>query len=500
MKWFVTEDGLETDLDLGHYERFLGKRSSKYDVITTGQVYSEVIKKERRGDYLGQTVQVIPHITDYIQSAISRSVSTDTDFIICEVGGTVGDIECLPFLEALRQFSHNKRGQCLFIHLTLLPLITATKELKTKPTQHSVSKLQSMGIYTDILLCRSQVEIGSEIKNKISMFCNLKAENIIPVIDVNTIYKVPLYLKAKLIDKIICKHFSLDMEESEKMYAENIVPWQNFVNKLESSTMEVRIAVVGKYTNLSDAYKSLKEALCHGGVSSNVRVKIQFLDAEKLSDLFFITCDDEFKKKANSHFGALNGIVVPGGHGIRGVNGKMAAIRYSRLNNIPFLGICYGMQLCVIEFVRNVLGIRNAGSTEHGMGDIEPIISLATQWEKEGEMKKRSNKSNLGGTMRLGSYDCVIDEGTLAAKIYNKKLISERHRHRFELSPIYEKKLNSAGMIISASSKYDRLPEIVEIKYHPWFLGVQFHPEFNSTPLCPSPVFSSFIDFCRECI
>ena len=495
---FVTDDGVETDLDLGHYERFVGKKSTKHDVVTTGQVYSQVIKRERRGDYLGATIQVIPHITDYIQQAITCGVDDDIDFVICEVGGTVGDIECLPFLEALRQFSHNNYEQCLFVHLTLLPFIEAANELKTKPTQHSVSKLQSMGIWPKILLCRSQSEVSKSIKDKIAMFCSLKSENVIAAIDVDSIYKVPLYFKDKGLDKIICDHFNLNSIKTDPLSQQNMQPWRDFVHKFNTTSHQINIGIVGKYTSLNDAYKSINEALYHGGIHQGVKVKIHMINSELLDEIFNIRDDNEFIKEANSHFKDIDGIITPGGYGERGSFGKMAAARYCRLTSLPFLGICYGMQLAVVEFARNVTGITNAGTTEHDVTGIEPIVSLITQWQKDGQLEQRSNKDDLGGTMRLGAYDCMIDQDTLAYKIYNKDVVSERHRHRYEVNPAYADKLEAHGMIISGSSKNDYLPEIIEIKDHPWFLGVQFHPEFNSTPLIPSPLFLSFVKAVKD--
>lgn len=473
---FVTDDGAETDLDLGHYERFTGVASRQSDNVTTGRVYSDVIAKERRGDYLGATVQVIPHITNAIKEFILSDL-TDEDFVLCEIGGTVGDIEGLPFLEAIRQLSNElERNQTMFVHLTLLPYIPSAGELKTKPTQHSVKRLLAVGIQPDMLLCRSNIPIGEDERRKIAQFCNVRQEQVITALDVDTIYQVPLTYHGEGMDVEVCRHFNLPYEEKP-----DLTVWEEIVDKVRNPEGEVTIAVAGKYTKLLDAYKSLGEALTHGGIANNVRVNVRWIDAEV------------FETGDLSQLEGVHGILVPGGFGERGTEGKIEAVRIARENNIPFFGICLGMQMAVIESMRNQIGEKGAGSTE--FGDVElPVVAMMTEWEKEGWIEKRTKTSDMGGTMRLGAYDCRLEEGSHVKEIYGETDIKERHRHRYEVSLRFEEQLKNNGMVFSGKSPDGSLPEIVEIKDHPWFVGVQFHPELKSKPIDPHPLFVSFIE------
>lgn len=474
---FVTDDGAETDLDLGHYERFSGVACHKTDSITTGKIYQRVIDKERRGDYLGATIQVIPHVTNEIKDFILSDI-TDEDFVLCEIGGTVGDIEGQPYLEAIRQVAYDLgRDRAMFIHVTLLPYIPAAGELKTKPTQHSVKKLQEYGIQPDMLLCRSQMAIPEGEKRKIALFCNIREENVIAALDVSSIYQVPLSYAAEGMGRQVCKHFGIHLEHEP-----DLSKWQNIIETIRHPEGEVRVAVVGKYTQLLEAYKSLNEALTHGGIANKYKVKIKWIDSELLEQV----------ENLDEQLGDVSAVLVPGGFGKRGTEGKINAIRYAREHKIPFLGICFGMQMAVIETMRNVAGIKNAGTTEFD-SECEPVVGLMTEWDKEGAKEIRHKDGDLGGTMRLGAYPCVLAPNSFACKAYGTDKISERHRHRYEVNMKYEDTLRRAGMNISGKSPDGKLPEIVEIPDHPWFVGVQFHPELKSKPFAPSPLFVAFI-------
>ena len=472
---FVTDDGAETDLDIGHYERFTGIPATKSDNITTGAIYSDIIKKERRGDYLGGTVQVVPHVTDRIKKFISHNVKNE-DFIICEIGGTVGDIESLPFLEAIRQFSNEAgKNNSLFIHLTLVPYLKASGELKTKPTQHSVKELRSIGIQPDIIICRSEREIPKTERKKISLFCNVPIDNVIETVDVKTIYEAPISFHKENLDERVLSYFNIKNKKKP-----DLSKWKNITSKVLNPKKDVNIGIIGKYINLKDAYKSLDEALIHGGISNNVRVKLERIDSEHLDP-----------KKIKPLLNNISGVLIPGGFGKRGTEGKIAAIKYARLNNIPFFGICFGMQMAVIEAARNLLNIKNASSSEFG-NNCTPVVGLLEEWQKGKKIFKGSEK-DLGGTMRLGLYDAVIKNNSLISKIYSEKRIKERHRHRYEVNIKYKKDFEKKGLIFSALSPDGTLPEIIELNNHPWFVGVQFHPEFKSRPFTPHPLFSSFI-------
>ena len=472
---FVTDDGAETDLDIGHYERFTGISATKSDNITTGGIYSDIIKKERKGDYLGGTVQVVPHVTDRIKKFISHNVKNE-DFIICEIGGTVGDIESLPFLEAIRQFSNDiGKKNSLFIHLTLVPYLKASGELKTKPTQHSVKELRSLGIQPDIIICRTEKNIPKNERNKISLFCNVNFENVIETIDVKTIYEAPIsFYKEKLDDRVL-SHFNIKSKKEP-----NLSSWKKITSNVLGSRQDVNIGIIGKYVNLKDAYKSLDEALAHGGISNNLKVKLTRIDSENLKV-------ENIKPLLKN----VSGVLIPGGFGKRGSEGKIAAIKYARLNNIPFFGICFGMQMAIIEAARNLLNIKNASTSEFG-NNCTPVVGLLEEWQKGKKKIKGSNK-NLGGTMRLGLYDAVLKNNSLISKIYSEKKIKERHRHRYEVNIKYKNDFEKKGLIFSALSPDGTLPEIIELKNHPWFVGVQFHPEFRSRPFTPHPLFSSFV-------
>ena len=472
---FVTDDGAETDLDLGHYERFSGVSAKKSDNITTGKIYNDVLKKERKGEYLGKTVQVIPHITDRIKEFIKNDSSKE-DFVICEIGGIVGDIESLPFVEAIRQFANDVgKKNALFIHLTLVPYLKASDEIKTKPTQHSVKELRSIGIQPDIIICRSERPIPLEHRKKISLFCNVDIKNVIETVDVKTIYEAPLSFFREKLDIQVLNYFKLKSKRSA-----NLNPWKKITKVILQNKKHVNIAIIGKYVELKDAYKSLDEALTHGGISHNVKVNLVRIDSEKLKV-------SEIKNKLKN----ISGILIPGGFGKRGTNGKIEAIKYARINKIPFLGICYGMQMAIIEFARNKLNLKNATSSEFDKKGLA-IIGLITEWTKDLKIIKGTDK-DLGGTMRLGSYDAKLKENTLIRKIYKSKIIKERHRHRYEVNIAYRDKFEKKGMIFSGLSPDNKLPETIELKNHPWFIGVQYHPEFKSRPLAPHPLFSSFI-------
>jgi len=472
---FVTDDGAETDLDIGHYERFTGISATQSDNITTGGIYSDIIKKERRGDYLGGTVQVVPHVTDRIKKFISHNVKNE-DFIICEIGGTVGDIESLPFLEAIRQFSNDiGKKNSLFIHLTLVPYLKASGELKTKPTQHSVKELRSLGIQPDIIICRSEREIPKAERKKISLFCNVLKDNVIETVDVKTIYEAPISFHKEKLDDRVLSHFNIRSKKSP-----DLSKWKNITAKILNPKKDVNIGIIGKYVNLKDAYKSLDEALIHGGISNNLKVNLKRIDSENLKP-----------EKIKSLLKDVTGVLIPGGFGKRGSEGKIAAIKYARLNRIPFFGICFGMQMAVIEAARNLLNIKNASSSEFG-NNCTPVIGLLEEWIK-GKKKIKGSEKNLGGTMRLGLYDAVLKSNSLISKIYAEKKIKERHRHRYEVNIKYKNDFEKKGLIFSALSPDGMLPEIIELKNHPWFVGVQFHPEFKSRPFTPHPLFSSFI-------
>ena len=475
---FVTDDGAETDLDIGHYERFTGISATQSDNITTGGIYSDIIKKERRGDYLGGTVQVVPHVTDRIKKFISHNVKNE-DFIICEIGGTVGDIESLPFLEAIRQFSSDQvKNNSLFIHLTLVPYLKASGELKTKPTQHSVKELRSLGIQPDIIICRSQQSIPLDQRKKISLFCNVPIENVIETVDVRTIYEAPISFYNQKLDKQVLKYFKLKSKKRA-----NLNPWKKITKIVLNTKKSVNIAIIGKYVNLKDAYKSLDEALVHGGIANKVKVNLIRIESDYLKN-------SEIKKKLKN----ASGLLIPGGFGKRGTEGKISAIKYARENKIPFLGICFGMQMAIIEFARNKLNIKKAGSSELDK-KCYPVIGLINEWDKNGKIIKGTDQ-NLGGTMRLGLYEAKLRNNSAINKVYKSRSIKERHRHRYEVNNNLKDQFENKGLIFSGMSPDNKLPEIIELKNHPWFIGVQFHPELKSRPLAAHPLFSSFIKHC----
>ena len=477
---FVTQDGAETDLDLGHYERFADVNCRKTDSISGGRIYYNVIQKERRGDYLGATVQAIPHVTNEIKEFIKSDLHGE-DFVLYEVGGTVGDIEGTLILEAIRQFANDVgRENVLFVFLTLLPYIDTAGELKTKPTQHAVKTLLEAGIQADILLCRSKVMLGTEERRKLALFCNIKPDNVVVALDVDNIYKVPLTYHAQGLDVQVLKHFGLLEGAPEP----DLSKWEEIVEIAANYEKEVKIAVVGKYCSLLEAYKSLHEALVHAGISNKTKVKISWIEAEQLETL----TDSEL----NSTLKPYDGILVPGGFGIRGIAGKIRAVKYARENKVPFFGICLGMQMAVIEAARHLVGIEDASSSEFGT-KCTPVISKMKVWEKDGVQCIRPDNGDLGGTMRLGLYPCVLKEGSLAYQIYGSQNIEERHRHRYEMDISYEAALKEKGFIVSGKSPDGLLPEIVEVEGHPFFIGVQFHPEFTSRPAKPNPIFKAFI-------
>jgi len=472
---FVTDDGAETDLDLGHYERFTDISAKQSDNITTGRIYSDIIKKERRGGYLGKTVQVIPHVTDRIKEFIKKDI-TNEDFVICEIGGTVGDIESLPFLEAIRQFSNdNGRSKSLFVHLTFVPFLKSSDEIKTKPTQHSVKELRSIGIQPDIVICRSQQSIPLDQRRKISLFCNVDINNVIETVDVKTIYEAPISFFNQKLDKQVLKFFKIKSRKRP-----NLLPWKKITKIVLKTKQTVNIAVIGKYVNLKDAYKSLDEALTHGGISNKIKVNLVRIESDKLKS-------KEIKSKLKN----VSGILIPGGFGKRGTEGKIEAIRYARERKIPFLGICFGMQMAMVEFARNILKIKKAGSSELD-NNCFPVIGLIDEWNKNGKIIKGTDK-NLGGTMRLGLYEAKLRNNSAIKNIYKSSIIKERHRHRYEVNINLMQKFENKGLMFSGISPDNKLPEIIELKNHPWFIGVQFHPEFKSRPLNPHPLFSSFI-------
>jgi CTP synthase len=474
---FVTDDGAETDLDLGHYERFTGVHASKADNATTGRIYQDVIARERRGDYLGATVQVIPHITDAIKETVLRETS-GYDFVLVEIGGTVGDIESLPFLEAIRQLGNDLGPQhVMFVHLTLVPFIPSAGELKTKPTQHSVKELLNVGIQPQMLLCRCDRRIPDAERRKIALFCNVRTEAVITAIDVDTIYDVPITYHAQGMDREVLRHFALPFDQEP-----DLSRWQRIVDTVRAPEGEVRIAVVGKYTNLLDSYKSLAEALAHGGIANRVKVSLDWVDSEVFE-----------QPGAVQRLEDVHGILVPGGFGERGTPGKIAAVRFARERRVPFFGICFGMQMAVIEAARNLAGMPGASSTEFGPCEV-PVVGLLTEWARGNETERRQEGGDLGGTMRLGAYPAVLSEGSLVRELYGGvPSIEERHRHRYEVNVHYRTILESTGLRFSGMSPDGVLPEIIERPEHPWFVGVQYHPELKSKPFAPHPLFRGFI-------
>jgi CTP synthase len=472
---YVTDDGAETDLDLGHYERYTGVVSRRSDSVTTGRVYSNVIQRERHGEYLGATVQVIPHVTDAIKEFIQADLN-DEDFVLVEIGGTVGDIESLPFLEAIRQLGNELgRERTMYVHLTLVPYIPSAGELKTKPTQHSVKELLGLGIQPDILLCRCDRSIPEGARKKIALFCNLRESRVILAQDVDTIYEVPSAYHAEGFDQQVCEHFKISAP------APDLKRWDEIVGRIRRPEGEVNIAVVGKYTHLQDAYKSLAEALTHGGIANNVGVKLDWLDSEIFE-----------QEDAVQQLEGVHGILVPGGFGERGAEGKIEAARFARERGVPYFGICFGMQMAVIEAARHLAGLNGAGTTEFGPC-ADPVVGLMTEWIRGNAVERRNAAGDLGGTMRLGAYEAQLSPGSRVAEIYNALTISERHRHRYEVNINYKERLERTGLRFSGMSPDGVLPEIVELPHHPWFIGVQYHPELKSKPFDPHPLFSSFI-------
>ena len=473
---FVTYDGAETDLDLGHYERFVDVRMGKRNNFTTGQVYESVIRKERRGDYLGGTVQVIPHITDEIKSQIIKGAD-GADVALVEIGGTVGDIESLPFLEAVRQMSLEVgRENACFVHLTLVPYIQSAGEVKTKPTQHSVKELREIGIQPDVILCRSEQEVPENERRKIALFTNVPVDAVISAVDVDSIYKIPSFLHKQQLDEIVLTKLQLEAP------AANLTEWDNLIYKLENPSGEVNIALVGKYVDLTESYKSLSEALIHAGIHCNAKISITYVDSE------------EIEEKGVGVLRDMNAILVPGGFGTRGVEGKIQAVRYARENNVPYLGICLGMQLAVIEFARHVMGWKDAHSTEFASDTKHPVVALITEWmTSKGEIEKRDIDSDLGGTMRLGEQKAILKPGSKVEKIYGASSVGERHRHRYEVNGQLLDQIQSHGLAVSATSENEGLCEVVELEGHPWFVGCQFHPEFTSTPRKGHPLFNGFV-------
>ncbi|WP_170397675.1 CTP synthase [Ruegeria arenilitoris] len=483
---FVTDDGAETDLDLGHYERFTGVAARKTDSVSSGRIYSNVLEKERRGDYLGKTIQVIPHVTNEIKDFIAIG-EDEVDFMLCEIGGTVGDIEGLPFFEAIRQFSQDKpRGQCIFMHLTLLPYIKASGELKTKPTQHSVKELRSIGLAPDILVCRSEGPIPKKEREKLALFCNVRPDSVIAAQDLSTIYDAPLAYHNEGLDQAVLDAFQISPAPKP-----DLAKWEDVSDRIHNAEGEVKVAIVGKYTQLEDAYKSIAEALTHGGMANRVKVKVEWVDAE-----VFDTED------AAPHLEGFHAILVPGGFGERGTEGKIKAAQYAREHKVPYLGICLGMQMAVIEAARNAAGITEAGSEEFdheaGKKRFEPVVYHLKEWVQGNHKVERKVGDDKGGTMRLGAYDAVLAEGSKVAEVYGGTQIEERHRHRYEVDIKYREKLEKAGLNFSGMSPDGRLPEIVEWSDHPWFIGVQYHPELKSKPFDPHPLFRDFVRAAKE--
>ena len=478
---FVTDDGAETDLDLGHYERFTGVPARKTDSISSGRIYTNVLEKERRGDYLGKTIQVIPHVTNEIKDFIAIG-DDEVDFMLCEIGGTVGDIEGLPFFEAIRQFAHDRpRGQCIFMHLTLLPYLAASGELKTKPTQHSVKELRAIGIAPDVLVCRSEQPIPEKEREKIGLFCNVRKDAVIAAYDLKSIYEAPLAYHKEGLDQAVLDAFGISPAPAPKLER-----WRDVMDRLEHAEGEVRVAIVGKYTQLEDAYKSIKEALTHGGMANRVRVKVDWVDAELFD-----------REDAAPHLEGFHAILVPGGFGERGTEGKIKAAQFARERGIPYLGICLGMQMAVIEAARNVAGMASAGSEEFdheaGKKRFEPVVYHLKEWVQGNHKVERKADDDKGGTMRLGAYNASLTEGSKVAEVYGSTAIEERHRHRYEVDTKYRKALEEKGLKFSGMSPDGKLPEIVEWSDHPWFIGVQFHPELKSKPFDPHPLFADFV-------
>ena len=483
---FVTDDGAETDLDLGHYERFTGVAARKTDSVSSGRIYSTVLEKERRGDYLGKTIQVIPHVTNEIKNFIAIG-EDEVDFMLCEIGGTVGDIEGLPFFEAIRQFSQDKpRGQCIFVHLTLLPFIRASGELKTKPTQHSVKELRSIGLAPDILVCRSEGAIPEKEREKLALFCNVRADSVIAAQDLKSIYEAPLAYHKEGLDQAVLDAFGIAPAPKP-----DLRQWEDVADRVYNPEGYVKVAIVGKYTQLEDAYKSIAEALTHGGMANRVRVNVEWVDAEIFD-----------REDAAPYLQGFHAILVPGGFGERGTEGKIKAATFARERKIPYLGICLGMQMAVIEAARNVIGVKDAGSEEFdheaGKRRFEPVVYHLKEWVQGNYKVSRKVGDNKGGTMRLGAYDAQLIEGSRVAKVYGTSSIDERHRHRYEVDIKYRDKLEKAGLRFSGMSPDGRLPEIVEWSDHPWFIGVQFHPELKSKPFDPHPLFKDFIRAAKD--
>jgi len=478
---FVTDDGAETDLDLGHYERFTGVPARLTDSVSSGRIYSNVLERERRGDYLGKTIQVVPHVTNEIKDFLAIG-EDEVDFMLCEIGGTVGDIEGLPFFEAIRQFSHDRaRGQCIFMHLTLLPYLAASGELKTKPTQHSVKELQSIGIAPDILVCRSEQPIPDKEREKIALFCNVRKEHVVAAYDLKSIYEAPLAYHHEGLDQAVLDAFQISPAPRP-----DLTVWQDVVDRIHNTDGAVNIAIVGKYVQLEDAYKSIKEALIHGGMANRVKVNVEWVDAEIFE-----------REDPARHLEGFHAILVPGGFGERGTEGKIKAAEFARTRKIPYLGICLGMQMAVIEAARNVAGLKHAGSEEFdheaGKKRFEPVVYHLKEWVQGNEKVQRNVSDDKGGTMRLGAYDAVLKDGSRVAQIYGTCQIDERHRHRYEVDTKYREKLEDCGLTFSGMSPDGRLPEIVEWSDHPWFIGVQYHPELKSKPFAPHPLFADFL-------
>lgn len=483
---FVTDDGAETDLDLGHYERFTGVSARSSDSVSSGRIYSTVLEKERRGDYLGKTIQVIPHVTDEIKRFLAIGEG-EVDFMLCEIGGTVGDIEGLPFFEAIRQFGQDRpRGQCIFMHLTLLPYIAASGELKTKPTQHSVKELRAIGIAPDVLVCRSEGPIPVKEREKLALFCNVRPDSVIAAQDLGSIYDAPLAYHAEGLDQAVLDAFHISPAPRP-----NLEKWRDVSDRVHHAEGEVRIAIVGKYTQLEDAYKSVSEALTHGGMANRVKVKTEWIDAEIFE-----------QDNAPDHLQGFHGILVPGGFGERGTEGKIKAAEFARTRNVPYLGICLGMQMAVIEAARHLADMENAGSEEFddeaGSKRCVPVVYHLKEWIQGNHVVARSKGDNKGGTMRLGAYTANLTEGSRVAEVYGDTIIEERHRHRYEVDMSYREQLENQGLVFSGVSPDGRLPEIVEVKDHPWFIGVQFHPELKSKPFAPHPLFRDFVRAAKD--
>jgi CTP synthase len=483
---FVTDDGAETDLDLGHYERFTGVAARMTDSVSSGRIYSTVLEKERRGDYLGKTIQVVPHVTNEIKEFLKVG-DDEVDFMLCEIGGTVGDIEGLPFFEAIRQFAHDKpRGECIFMHLTLLPYLAASGELKTKPTQHSVKELQSIGIAPDILVCRSEHSIPEKEREKIALFCNVRKESVVAAYDLKSIYEAPLAYHAQGLDQAVLDAFGISPAPKPELSK-----WVDVQDRVNNPEGEVKIAIVGKYTQLEDAYKSIKEALTHGGMSNRVKVNVEWVDAEVFDH-----------EDAAPHLEGFHAILVPGGFGERGTEGKIKAAQFARERKVPYLGICLGMQMAVIEAARNLIDVPDAGSEEFDHESSKkrftPVVYHLKEWVQGNHKVRRKESDDKGGSMRLGAYNATLNSGSLVAKIYGSTLIEERHRHRYEVDIKFREQLEEKGLIFSGMSPDGCLPEIVEVKDHPWFIGVQFHPELKSKPFAPHPLFQDFVRAAKE--